>query len=98
MKPGKAGLQVFLPCLFNYSLTGSQQLTLKVDQSFFHTNSSYSCDPFPVTGSLEFSSQMFNEDRISLSTMGQLMQKLSPNHYSNTIRIANFLNIKTLQV
>jgi len=97
MLPGKAGLQVFLPRLFNYSFTGSQQLTLKVDQSFFYTNSSYSCHPFPVTGSLEFSSQMINEDRITLSTMVQLM-RLSPSHYSSIIRIANFLNIKTLQV
>lgn len=99
MSPGKAGLQVFLPCLFNYSFPRSQQLTLKVDQKGFHANS-YNSNQFPVTLAREFSSQMFNADMTTVAAIEQLMQKLSVNHYSIliTIQASIFLNIKTLQV
>ncbi len=96
MIPCKPGLGFFLQGLITYSFTGSQQLTLKVDPIYFHT--AYNSNPFPETSPPEFSSKMFNEDRIILSESEKLMQTFPENHYSNTTQTYNLLNIKTLHV
>ena len=96
MIPRKPGPQVILPSLVNFSFCSAQQLTRKVDPIYFHT--AYNSNPFPETSPPEFSSKMFNEDRIILSASEKLMQKFPENHYSNTIQTYNLLNNKTLHV